>query len=127
MALSITSLFGISACSLNMQATEDQANQNIKVTNDLVGKATASPNDSLIQFDNSIFVSDKAFIVEKPKEPLPRVFKENFMALLRFLLVWNSVTIRVRMEGVKTKSHGKNGNFHSPFGYRLIRNYLSNH
>jgi hypothetical protein len=33
MALSITSLFGISACSLNMQATEDQANQNIKGVN----------------------------------------------------------------------------------------------
>ncbi|WP_203249695.1 hypothetical protein [Cysteiniphilum marinum] len=79
LALSVISLLGVSACSLNMKATEDQANQNIKVTNELVNQATKSPSDSLIHFDNSIFVSDKPFEVEAPKAPLPPVFKEDFI------------------------------------------------
>jgi len=98
MALSIASLFSMSACSLNMQATEDQANQNIKVTNDLVSKATVSSNDSLIQFDNSIFVSDKAFIVEKPKEPLPRVFKQDFIFNSNALMTLDEIINEVSLQ-----------------------------
>ena len=77
--LCILGALSISGCSLNMKATEDQANQNIKAANDLVNQASASPSDSLIQFDNGIFVSDTAFKVEKPKAPLPPVFKQDFV------------------------------------------------
>ncbi|WP_200403649.1 hypothetical protein [Fangia hongkongensis] len=69
----------LSGCSLNMKATEDQANHNIQHTTKIVDQATTRPQDSLVHFDNSIFVSDKAFKVKAAKEPLPPVFNEKFV------------------------------------------------
>ncbi|WP_162896451.1 hypothetical protein [Cysteiniphilum halobium] len=78
MAILSFSILGLSGCALNMKATEDQANHNIKATDHLVNQAQMKPSSALIQFDKGIFVADKAFKVKEKPQPLPQVFDEGF-------------------------------------------------
>lgn len=135
MAILSFSILGLSGCALNMKATEDQANHNIKTTDNLVNQAQMKPktNNSLVQFDKGIFVADKAFKVKEQPKPLPSVFDEGYYfnsnQNLTLTQVANTISeetgVMIRVSN-DAKNYIENGNKSSDKNGNNQRNVVNN-
>ena len=77
----------------------------------------------LLNFRNHYFIPVEYDYPENDPYKLQEITQHSIAviqkwALLRFLWVWNSVAIRVRMAGVQIKSRAFNERFDHPFKYK---------